>query len=187
MSCIFINNIQSYFRGWDDLRFPSQGINPPGAAADPTRSATTGLLGFSGSVDNIICGVAQMPHSWKRGSSVRPHLHLRFPTSQSGNSRWKFEYDIADVQTPFINNYGTYSDGGTITIANPQNISQEVLSSFNSISMTNLKESAVIIWRISRLANSDSLDTDTSTIVLLEFDIHFETEKIGTKTEIPIE
>lgn len=126
-----------------------------------------------------------MPHNWKRGSGVRPHLHLRFPTSVAGNSRWKLEYDKADTQTNFANAYGTYTDGGTITVANPQNILDETLASFSPIPMTGLKESAVIAWRISRLANSDGLDTDTSAIVLLEFDIHFETEKIGTKTEIP--
>ena len=63
MSGIIINNFNSYFQRWEDLRFPSQGINPPGAASDPIRSQTTGLLEFSGSADNVICGVAQMPHS----------------------------------------------------------------------------------------------------------------------------
>lgn len=186
MSGIQINNIQSYFRGWDDLRFPSQGINPPGAASDPIRSATTGLLEFSGTADNVICGVAQMPHSWARGTTIRPHLHLRFLTSSATNSRWKIEYDIADSQTPFINNYGTYTDGGTITIANPQNVNQEVLQGFNPISMTGLKESAVIVWKITRLANSDVGDTYTGLVALLEFDIHFQTDKMGTITEIPI-
>lgn len=185
MSGIQINNIQSHFQGWDDIKFPTQGINPPGAAADPTRSTTTGLLEFSGSIDNVICGLAQMPHSWKRGSAVKPHLHLRFPTSVAANSRWKLEYDKADNSTNFANTYGTYTDGGTITVANPQNVMDEVLAGFSPILMDGLKESAVIAWRISRLASSDGLDTDTSTIVLLEFDIHFETEKIGTKTEIP--
>lgn len=185
MTKIVINNIKSYFRGWDDLRFPAQGINPPGAASDPTVSITTGLLEFSGSANNIICGVAQMPHSWARGTSVHPHLHLRFPTSQAANSRWKLEYDISDAQTPFVNNYGTYSDGGTITIENPQNVNREILSSFNPILMTNLKESAIVTWKISRLAASDGADTDTSAIVLLEFDIHYQNDKIGTSQEIP--
>lgn len=185
MSCIKINNISQYFKGWDDLRFPSQGINPPGAASDPTISITTGLLEFSGTLDNIICGVAQMPHSWERGTSVYPHLHLRFPTSSVSNSRWKLEYDIADNSTNFINDYGVYTDGGTITIPNPQNTKDEVLVGFNSINMSNLKESAVIVWKISRLALSDVLDTDNSSIALLEFDIHFQNDKMGTVNQIP--
>lgn len=185
MSSIIINNINSFFQRWDDLRFPSQGINPPGAASDPTRSQTTGLLEFSGTADNVICGVAQMPHSWQPGSAIRPHLHLRFPTSQSANSRWKLEYDVTNGSSDFANNYGVYTDGGTITVANPQNVKTDKLFPFNPITMTGLRESAILVWRISRLASSDSADTDTSAIVLLEFDIHYLSEKMGTITEIP--
>ena len=62
---------------WDDLRFPANAINPPGAAADPIRNTSTGMLEFSGSADNVIAGIAQMPHAWRAGTSIRPHLHLR--------------------------------------------------------------------------------------------------------------
>jgi hypothetical protein len=171
--------------GWDDLRFPAQGINPPGAASDPAVNTTTGLLGFSGTADNIIAGVAQMPHSWIPGTAVRPHLHLRFPTSASANSRWKLVYDVADGATPFVNNYGTYTDGGTITVANPQDAKAEVPASFSEVSMSGLLESAVIMWRITRLAATDAADTDTSAAVLLEFDIHYQSNKLGTQEEIP--
>lgn len=171
--------------GWDDLRFPASAINPLGAVADPQRNANTGVLEFAGNADNIIAGVAQMPHSWKRGSAIYPHLHLRFITSAAGNTRWKLEYDISDADTPFIQNYGTYSDGGTITVANPQNAKREILASFNPIQMTGLKESAVVLWRITRLASTDALDTDTTAVALLEYDIHYEVDKIGTETQIP--
>ena len=185
MSEIKINLPINSFKRWDDLRFPSQGINPPGAASDPVRSTTTGLLEFSGSTDNVICGIAQMPHSWARGSTIYPHLHLRFLTSSATNSRWKLEYHIADNITPFTNSYGIYTDGGTITIANPQNVNKEVLQGFNPIVMAGLKESAVVVWKITRLANSDAADNYTGIVVLLEFDIHFQADKMGTVSEIP--
>jgi hypothetical protein len=171
--------------GWDDLRFPAQGINPPGAASDPVVSTATGLLEFSGTADNIICGVAQMPHAWIPGTSIRPHMHLRFPTPAAANTRWKLEYDVADSANPFVNNYGTYSNGGTITVANPADVKREVLSSFATLPMDGLSESAVIAWKITRLAATDAADTDTSAAVLLEFDIHYQANKIGTQSEIP--
>jgi len=44
---------------WEDLRAPASGINPPGAASDPTRNNTNGLLTFSGTQDNIISVAVQ--------------------------------------------------------------------------------------------------------------------------------
>ena len=56
---------------WDDLRFPAQGINPAGAASPPTVDDTTfpGTLLFATNATNVIAGVAQLPHAWKRGTA----------------------------------------------------------------------------------------------------------------------
>src|SRR5574339_825311 len=78
---------------WEDLRFPANGINLPGSSADPTRDDVTGSLVFSATQDNVIAGVAQMPHAWAPESTVSPHLHLICPNGGSGNMRWKFEYN----------------------------------------------------------------------------------------------
>lgn len=170
---------------WEDLRFPASGINPPGAASDPTRSTTTGLLQFSGIANNVIAGVAQMPHGWEQGTLVRPHLHLRHPTANTNVSRWLFEYDIADGATPFTNAEGTYTTLSTISVTNPNNVNTQTIASFGNLTMTGFRESAVIVWKITRLAATDVLDTDTSAITLLEFDIHYLSGKNGTLNEIP--
>ena len=49
--------------GWDDLRFPAQGINPIGAAGDPDRDSTTGLFLFDSGLTETLAGVSQMPHT----------------------------------------------------------------------------------------------------------------------------
>jgi len=179
--------VNSTFDGWDDLRFPAQGINPAGSAAPPTLSNVTGMLEFAGNADNVITGVAQLPHAWKKGSIIRPHIHLRFPTSNAGkNTRWKFEYDVASVNADFANAYGTLTTLSTITVANPANAKKHAIASFGDMATTGLKESACIMWKISRLAATDVADDDTSVCVLLEFDIHFQIEKTGTPLELPI-
>lgn len=170
---------------WDDLRFPAQGINPPGAASDPTRSTTNGLLYFSGTADNVIAGVAQMPHAWAAGTTVVPHLHLIFPTSASANTRWKLEYNTGSVNGNFMHALGTYTTLATVTVANPANVLKHVIASFGDLTMTGHKESAIIVWKISRLANTDALDTDTNACVLTEFDLHYQVGKSGTIGEYP--
>lgn len=170
---------------WDDLRFPSQGINPVGLAAPATLDQYGGLS-FSGTVDNAIAGVAQLPHAWKPASIVRPHIHLRFPTANAGkNTRWRFDYDIASVNGDFTNNHGTLTTLATITVANPNNVKKHVIGSFGDLSMSGFKESCIIHWMVFRLANSDAADDDTNAAVLLEFDIHWQRVKGGTVAEYP--
>lgn len=169
---------------WEDLRFPAQGLNPPGAPADATPDPNTGALSFAGNADNVIVGIAQMPHRWNAGTGIRPHIHLRFPTSASGkNTRWKLEYDIANVNGDFTNNSGTFTDGGTITVENPANVKKHVIASFNEINMTGFTDSCIILWKISRLASSDAADNDTNAAHMLEFDIHYRANNHGTFSE----
>lgn len=173
---------------WDDLRFPSNGINPVGSTAPPSLSTTTGLLTFSGSADNIIAGVAQMPHAWKAGSTIYPHLHLLCATSNGGkNSRWKFEYNRANNNEAFENAYGTYTTLSTITEANPGSGTKLLLNpaGFGELPMVGYRESCCILWRITRLAASDAADNDTNDWVLVEFDIHYQLDKLGTVPMIP--
>jgi len=170
---------------WDDLRFPAQGINPPGAASDPGVDDDTGLLVFSGTLDNVMVGAAQMPHTWRWGSPVYPHLHLRFPTSAAADTRWLFEYDVADIGEDFVNASGTYTSLATITVPNPQNVNKHVVAEFGALPMTGLEESAIILWKVTRLALSDGADTDTNDCLLIEFDIHFELGQPGSTVQFP--
>ena len=177
------SNPEFRYPTWEDLRFPAQGIDPGGAAASPTRDNDTGLLIFSAVLDNVIAGVAQMPHAWLTGTSVRPHLHLRFPTSNAANTRWKFEYDIASTNGNFSGAMGTYKTLKTITIPNPQNVLKSVIQGFGDLDMTGFGLSSIIMWKISRLRASDAEDTDANTCALMEFDIHYQSSRAGSPRE----
>jgi hypothetical protein len=169
---------------WDDMMTVGTGINPPGAPSDPSRSTTTGLLEFSGTQDNVVVGEWQMSHQWKPGI-VKPHIHLRFPTSTATNTRWLFEYDVASVNGDFVNNSGTLTTLATITIANPENVKKHVVQGFGDIDLSTYKESTVILWRITRLASSDAADTYTGVVELLSLDLHYQKNKAGTEAEYP--
>lgn len=157
---------------WDDLTFAASGINLPGAPSDATRDSATGMLVFAGNADNVIAGSAQMRH-----------IHLRFPTANASSSRWKFEYDLANINGDFSHTYGTYTTLATITVANPNNALKSVIASFGDLDMTGFRISTCIPWRITRLASSDAADTDTSDIVLTDFDIHYQRDANGSALE----
>jgi hypothetical protein len=168
------------FNRWEDLRFPSQAINPPGGITNPNRSETTAMLEFAGNADNMIAGIAQMPHSWKEESDVTPHLHLMFPTSANADTRWKFEYNRMPLKGYAESGYGNYASLPVITVANPQNVTGHVYTQFASVPMSGCSGSSCMLWRVSRLASSDAADTDTNSCVLLEFDIHYQSDKMGS-------
>lgn len=175
----------AYPGAWEDLRFPAQGINPAGSAAPPSVDSTTvlGTLLFSGSQENIVAGVAQLPHAWERGSPIRPHIHWAKPTGSSNAVSWVLYYAHAGFAGE---NLGAYVGpiAGTIVAGDQTVNDQHLITSFGQIDMAGKKESSVLLWKLHRLGNTDA---DNNAVRLYEFDIHFivGAGKTGTETEIP--
>lgn len=166
--------------GWDDLRFPAQGINPPGPTGAPGRNTDDGLLDFDADATETIAGCAQLPHSWLRASTIKPHVHLKYRNAAAGNSVWKFEYDIANVNSSWS---GSYTPS-TKTHVGPASTTKHAILSFDEIDMTGYKESCCILWKLSRVGD-DEADTFAYDVALVEFDIHYIRGKDGTTYELP--
>jgi hypothetical protein len=163
---------------WDDLRFPATAINPPGGAAAPAKSETDGLLYFSASATNLIAIAGQMPHGWKRGSTISPHIHVMHNDDGTGNSVWEFKYRIARIN-------GTFTDYATDTktFAAPASAGKHSLFAFDDIDMSDHPgTSTMILILLSRLGGNGA-DDYANTIALLEFDIHYQINKLGTRDE----
>jgi len=177
---------------WEDLRYPVTGINPPGQASDPTVNSTTGLLEFSASATNIIAGVAQMPHSWKNGTIIYPHLHLfagggTDPSTLGANvdTVWTFQYkwfnNLAGVTATYtsLSNVITMADYvGGLPCAQMENISG---IGNPGIDGTDKHDSSVILWILSRVGGN-AADNYAGIVTLMEFDIHYLNENLGTYT-----
>lgn len=170
--------------GWDDLRFPVQGINPAGAANAPTVDTTLdgypGTLLFSGSQENVIAGVAQLPHAWKRGSAIRPHIHWSKPVGSASATVWVLYYRmlgfVGEVHGAMVGPVAA-----TVLVGDPTVADTMLIAGFGEIDMTGQKESTCIAWQIRRLGNTDA---DNGTARLFEFDIHYQTDKAGTVKDI---
>ena len=169
----------AYGLRWDDLRFPASTVRVGGTGT--ATEGTDGTLIFAGNADQVIQGIAQMPHAWKQGSAIRPHIHLQFKTSAALNTRWKLTWDIANVNDDF----GVTTGDDTITVANAQNVNKHAIASFAEIDMTGFKWSCVIKWTLTRLASSDAADNDTNAANLIEFDIHYQSDGRGSIPEYP--
>jgi len=169
---------------WDDLRFPAQAINPAGAIAAPTVDTTLtafpGTLIFSGSQINIITGIAQLPHAWKEGTDLHPHIHWQKVAADAEELavQWQFKTRVSNVG-------GVWSEwtswGNVISeIGDPHASGNHVMSSFPVIDMEGRTVSCLVAWQIQRVGTDDAYN---GTARLFEFDIHYQVDSLGSTEE----
>lgn len=168
---------------WEDLRFPAQGINPAGTAAPPaidTADPFAGTLLFSASATNVIAGVAQLPHSWKIGTTLHPHIHWCPTTTGSGNVAWRFSWHAASINGTFS---GSYTTAGIEVDAASQVVGRHQMFEFSDMDMSAVTGvSAMIAWKLERVGGDD-LDTYAGQARLLELDFHFQMDTAGSRQE----
>jgi len=163
---------------WDDLRFSATGINPAGAVGPMTFDSTN--IGFlaSPSATQTIAIIAQMPHSWKIGSTIYPHIHWEPVTTHVGNVLWRMEYKWTNIG-------GT--EPGSWTPLDKLSATDGIaykhqLSAFGPVVGTGKTLSSIITIKISRIGG-DGTDTFTGDALLKEFDIHYEMDSLGSRQE----
>lgn len=171
--------------GWDDLRFPAQSVNPAGTAAPPavdeTLTSFPGTLLFAGNAENVIAGVAQMPHSWSPGTWIEPHIHWSKPVGSADAVAWELHYRHLGFPGDAVGDW-VGPIAGVIVVGDPTASDAHIISSFGRVEMTGKRESSMLCWQIRR---QGSADADSGTARLLEFDIHFYAVKSGTVTVVP--
>lgn len=162
---------------WEDLTFPATGLNPPGAVSDPDRDPDDGTLLFDAGSTEIIVGVAQMRHRWIEGSTIHPHIHWGPTSTNTGNVLWRLSYSIADVDGVFPA-YETLD----VTAAAGGSDDAHLLTEFGEIDMTGFLISVNIKWKVARIGG-DAADTYADDAKLYDFDIHYRSDRPGSRQE----
>jgi len=169
---------------WDDLRFPAQAINPAGAVAAPavdtTESGFPGTLLFDAGTVEMIAGVAQIPHIWKVGSDLRPHIHWAKSTSAAGRVIWHFYYRVLRRRGAPDAWVGPIV--GVDELYTTDTAESEGITTFGNIPGSSLDLSQMLCWKIYRKAD-DAGDTYAADARLHEFDIHYQTDSHGSGAE----
>jgi len=172
------------FLSWDDLQCPPEAFNPAGTPSPPTIDNTTvpGTWLFSGTTENNLAVIKQMPHRWKQGGTLKPHVHWEKTTTGSGEVMWQWCYSIANVGAVFPA-YSAYFDG-TNAVPHSNTVRKHALDTFPDVDMTGKRESCMICIQFRRLPSHAS-DTYAADARFLEFDIHYQSDKDGTEDEYP--
>lgn len=169
--------------GWDDLRVPAQNTKLNPSKSEPAfESFIDGTFVFkfsdSNADDESVHFIAQLPHSYKEGSNLRPHIHWAPDSDGAGRVAWSFEYTIQNIGEVFPSTTTDVKDASTGSIENLHNI-----CGFDEIDGSNLKISSIIVCRLTR-KTTEITDTYTGNACFLEFDFHFQKNSMGSRQEL---
>lgn len=178
---------------WDDLMvFPdatSRGNSYPPTWRVFKKNSTDNSQGvylwfFSSSSEQELYFTAQIPHSYKVGSALFPHVHWTTVTGTPINSNvvWGLEYSVIAIggTFPYTSTVRATSIIGGITSIS--GTGQHLISAFESIPGSNLGISTVICCRLYREVSNNG-DTFGNEVGLLGFDIHYEKDTEGSRSE----
>jgi hypothetical protein len=170
---------------WDDLRVVLD--NGSNAAQMSYLSGSSGpqiwYFRYNQGTDAMSFTV-QLPHSWKEGSTIYPHIHWTPKSSASGNVEWNFEYTWVnyDPVTPQVFPAVTTS---TVVATGPFTANSHMITPLITadagIAGTGKKISSVLVCRIWR--NSDNAnDTYNADAGGLFVDFHIQVDSWGSRT-----
>ena len=173
---------------WEDLRFPATQTTV-GGTKDPDfvqfqddGAGSQGVFtyAFSPTVEEELYFVAQMPHAWKIGTDLHPHVHWTPTNTNVGSVSWGMEYTWQSIN-------GTFGNTTIISTSDPADGTayKHQLTSLPTISAAGITGvSSILVCRIFRDATAslgqDDYDTDAD---LLEIDFHFQKDTVGSRQE----
>jgi hypothetical protein len=170
---------------WNDLRFPGSAQRVGASTRLPTwskfldnGSGSQGVWAyyFDPSVENEMFFTAQLSHQWKQETSLHAHVHWSPTTTNTGTVIWGLEYSMQEINGTYGNTniiYATDNADGTAKT--------HLLVDWADITMTGVTSvSAMLLGRVFRDAGSDTYADDAA---LLEFDIHYEIDSLGSRDE----
>jgi len=128
--------------------------------------------------------VVQLPHSWKEGTTIYPHVHWLPKVSKTGNVEWNLDYSWQnyDPTTPLV--FPSYTTSTVVAtgpfVANTHRITS--LTGGTGLDGSGKKISSILICRIWR-NSSNSADTYTDDAGLLSLDFHYQIDTVGSRAE----
>ncbi len=171
---------------YQDLRFAATGINPIGAARDPTvetdLDGVPGALLFSPTTENIVSVLVQLPHGRQRSAGMHPHIHYQRATAGAGAIVWQARHRLIGNVAGAMQAWTAWE---TLVDTVPDPVPDvHLLANYSYITDADLADSAMFCFMLRRLA-TDPADTYAGNARLLELDWHIRLIAAGSEAEIP--
>lgn len=168
---------------YDDFRVEASVVKPGATAPNWKAFGPSGnlqALMFEASHHDEAYFEMQLPHNWKIGSNIYPHVHWTPVNATAGNVVWELEYSWANVGSAFgaPGNMATDATaaGGTAWVHKLTDFKE---SGNNYISGAGKTLSSMLVCRLHRNSNAGS-DTLNQDVALLEVDFHYQIDSLGS-------
>jgi hypothetical protein len=160
---------------WDDLFFPFEsgetaGTGYPVFVAD--SSYYTFVVDTTGISKCIKYFTIQLPHSWKEGSTIYPHVHYKHETA-IGTPSFKMKYKW--YETGQSTDFGWSWYNMTTTTGTTNNTMQMAYNA-SGINGTGKTVSSILICQV-------YLSGTPTNVHAYQFDIHIEKDALGSRTQ----
>lgn len=164
-----------WYPRWDDLRFPFTQTKL-GANLKPDFDYTNVGLLFpptAGEANEVIFMIGQMPHGYRPGSGIRPHVH--FQQASSAVTTWALEYKWFNPGAAVPASFTTITASSGIFPYVSGNLHQ--ISGFTEIDGTGMSLSSILLMKLYRT------DSNPGDVLSFELDIHYQTIAPGSLNE----
>jgi hypothetical protein len=166
---------------FDDLQV---NLQPTASLSAPSISTKYGsrLYTFSDEPVNedSLPFVAQMPHSWKLGTTIHPHVHFVGEDTTACNYKWNVDYRWTNINVGI----GTTSTTATVVIANSGTADLHNYAELTDMDGTGKGLSSIISGTLYRNSTNAADTCDGKVAYLLQFDLHYEADTLGSRGEV---
>jgi hypothetical protein len=136
------------------------------------------FVGTGGTTHQLNMGF-QLPHGYKEGSDIVPHIHLFVPDNVTGGTiKFYLEYTWTNIDQTGAVSPTTIS--GTLTRGASAGINNNAVLTFTTVSGSGKTISSMFMCRIYR-DPADVADTFGASVWLKSSDLHFEKDTIGSR------
>lgn len=123
---------------------------------------------------------AQLTHSYKEGSNVTPHVHFTGEDTTACNFVWDIDYRWTNYNVGI----GTSDANATVTVANSGTADLHNMAAMPAISGSGKTISSIITGTLYRNSTNADDTCDGKSAYLLQFDLHYEQDTIGSRQTI---
>lgn len=172
---------------FEDLQFPAISGKVPVSNFPDIETMLGGIQGyaFDDTSEQSLFFQIQMPHSWKEGSLIYPHIHWLHDGTDAdgGDVVWGLEYSWANMEEAFTGP-AIMTAVCTAGTALKHEFNKLLDGSSNDyIDGSGKTISSILICRVFRDATDDA-DTLAADAWLLALDIHVERDTMGSRSEL---
>ena len=164
---------------WDDLRAPFTQAKQGSNLKPDFDETNVGLLFPQNDDTEIAFIIFQLPHSYKLGSDISPHIHWQ--QMNSNDVVWKFDYKWFDIGDAVPANFTTVTESADIITYTSGNLHQ--MTEFPNLDGSGISGvSSILLVKVYRDDNVDG-GAGGGDALAFEFDIHYQIDSLGSFSE----